>query len=55
MKKKTVQRTLVPITPELHPRTHRNIWYAIGAAIILISVIIAIILGAWSVQFPQQQ
>lgn len=42
------ERTFAPITPEFHTKRNRNTWYAIGTAIILISIVIAIALGMWS-------
>lgn len=41
------ERRYVPTTPDFHQKNHRNVWFSIGGAIILISLIIAIILGAW--------
>ncbi|MFZ6013862.1 MAG: hypothetical protein ACOYXT_26210 [Bacteroidota bacterium] len=47
-KKQKDDRFFVPITPGFHSKQHRNIWYTIGTAIILIVIFIAIILGVWS-------
>lgn len=47
-RKETGERTFVPITPEVPPKQHRNTWLSIGTAIILISIVIAVLLGAWA-------
>lgn len=47
-KKQKGERTFVPITPRFPSRRDQKNWINIGAAIILISLIVAIILGAWS-------
>jgi hypothetical protein len=45
------QRNFVPVTPDFHPKARRESWFSIGSAIILISVIVAILLGFWAITF----
>jgi hypothetical protein len=40
-------RKFVPITPEYHHKKHNHTWSSIGSAVILISLIVAILLGFW--------
>lgn len=51
MKKDKEQRSSVPITPGYHHKKHGNTWLSIGSAIILISVVVAIIVGFWAFAF----
>lgn len=45
------QRSFVPAIPEYHQKKHSSTWLSIGSAIILISIIVAIILGFWAITF----
>lgn len=47
-KKQRGDRTFVPVTPDFHKNNKRRDKFGIGTAIILISVILAIIIGMWS-------
>jgi hypothetical protein len=38
-------------TPEYQNKKHRDTWLSIGSAIILISLIVAMLLGFWAITF----
>jgi hypothetical protein len=47
-RKEKGQRNFGPITPGFNQQRHRNIWFTTGAAIIFITIIVAVSLGIWS-------
>lgn len=45
-------RNYVPVTPDFHSKKMRSgPWLSIGSAIILISLVVAILLGFWAITF----